>query len=116
MFFIVVALFQLAWAMLVVARPSSLVYFSGGAVNALVVVTWIVSRTSGVPIGPEAGEPEPVGFPDALARGYEVLLVGLVIALVVRRQGRLPGWWAGASWLSGVIGIALTALALTMLA
>jgi hypothetical protein len=115
-FFIAVALFQLAWALLVLLRPSLLVYLSGAVVNALVVVTWIVSRTSGVPVGPEAGEAESVGFPDVLATAYEVLLVALVVALVSRPQGCLPGWRAGASWLSGVIAAALTALALAILA
>jgi hypothetical protein len=115
-FFIAVALFQLAWAMLVLLRPSMLVDLSGAVINALVVVTWVVSRTSGVPVGPEAGEPEPVGFPDVLATAYELLLVVLVLALVSRPQGRLPGWRAGASWLSGVIPAALAALALTILA
>jgi hypothetical protein len=115
-FFSVVALFQLAWAMLVLLRPSLLVYLSGAAVNALVVVTWIVSRTSGVPVGPEAGDPEPVGFPDALATAYELLLVALVVALLSRPQGRLPGRRAGAGWLSGLIAAALTALALAILA
>ena len=115
-FFIAVALFQLAWATLVLLRPSVPVYLSGAAINALVVVTWIVSRTSGIPVGPEAGEPEPVGFPDVLATAYELLLVVLVLALVSRSRGRLPGWRAGASWLSGMIVAALNAVALAILA
>jgi hypothetical protein len=116
LFFIVVALFQLVWALLVLLRPSSLVYLSGAVINALVVVTWIVSRTSGVPVGPEAGEPESIGFPDVLATAYEVLLVALVVALVLRPQRRLQGWPAAAGWLSGVIAATLTALALAVLA
>jgi hypothetical protein len=115
-FFFAVALFQLVWAMLVLVRPSMLAYLSGAVVNALVVVTWVVSRTSGVPVGPEAGEREPVGFPDALATAYELLLVVLVVVLVSRPPGHLPGWRAGASWLPGMIGVALTALALAVLA
>lgn len=116
LFFIVVALFQLVWALLVLVRPSSLVYLSGAVINALVVVTWIVSRTSGVPVGPEAGEPESIGFPDVLATAYEVLLVALVVVLVLRPRRRPPGWPAAAGWLSGVIAAALTALALAVLA
>jgi hypothetical protein len=115
-FFIAVALFQLAWALLVLLRPPVLAYLAGAAVNALVVVTWIVSRTTGVPVGPEAGEAEPVGFPDLLATAYEMLLVALVVALVSRPQGRLLGLGAGARWPSGVIVAALTALALAILA
>jgi hypothetical protein len=115
-FFIVVAVFQLGWALLVLLRPSPLVYPSGAVINALVVVTWIVSRTSGVPVGPEAGEPESIGFPDALATAYEVLLVALVAARMLRPQGRLPRWRAGVGWLPVVIAAALTACALAVLA
>jgi hypothetical protein len=114
-FFIAVALFQLAWAMLVLWRPSILVYLSGAVINALVVVTWVVSRTSGVPVGPEAGEPEPVGFPDVLATAFELLLVVLVVALMSGPVGRQHGWRPGASWLPGMIAAALTALALAIL-
>ena len=68
-FFIAVAFFQLVWALLVVLRPSVLVYASGAVVNGLVVVTWIVSRTNGIPVGPEAGEVEPVGSPGSAGDG-----------------------------------------------
>jgi hypothetical protein len=114
-FFIVVALFQLVWALLVVLRPSVLVYASGAVVNALVVATWIGSRTTGVPVGPEAGEAEPVGFPDMLATAFEVL-VALAVARVYRPRDRLPALRSGFGWSLGVTVAALTALALAILA
>jgi hypothetical protein len=116
LFFIVVALFQLAWALLVLMRPSALVYLSGAVVNSLVVVTWIVSRTSGVPVGPDDGEREPIGFPDVLATAFEVLLVALVVALVLRPRGRVPRWPVATAWLSAAIAALLTACALAVLA
>jgi hypothetical protein len=70
-FFVVVAVLQLVWAVVALLRPSARLWLVGAIGNALVVVTWIVSRTTGVPVGPEAGEPEPVGFVDLLATGYE---------------------------------------------
>jgi hypothetical protein len=116
-FFVVVALFQLAWGLLVLLRPFALVLLSGAVVNALVVATWIVSRTTGVPVGPEAGEAESVGFPDALATGFEAVLVVLAVVVLVRHQVRVPRPWAAArgSWLAGGIVASLTALALALL-
>jgi hypothetical protein len=121
LFFVSIALFQLAWGLLVLIRPSARVYVVGALANALIVVTWIVSRTTGVPIGPEAGEAEAVGFPDALSTAFEIVLVALLAALVVgRRRAQEPthrqfaravaGWGAAA-----VVG-SLTALALVILA
>ena len=46
-FFLGVALFQLAWAVAVVLWPSGRLYLAGAVVNALMVLTWIVSRTRG---------------------------------------------------------------------
>jgi hypothetical protein len=112
LFFIAVAVFQLVWALLVVLRPSVVVYLAGAIVNALVVVTWIVSRTTGVPVGPEAGEAEPVGFPDVLATAFEVLLVVLALVLISQPRDRLTV----VGWPLGVIAGALTALALAILA
>jgi hypothetical protein len=117
-FFVVVALFQLAWAIAVLARPSPALYLIGALVNALVVITWIVSRTVGVPVGPEAGEAESIGLPDALATGYEALLVGAAAALALRAgaAARLrPLGGAIATWTTAVAVVALTALTLALL-
>jgi hypothetical protein len=86
MFFVTIAVFQLGWGVLVLLRPSGLLFLAGAVVNALIVVTWIVSRTSGVPVGPEAGEAEAVGFPDTLSTAFEV---ALVVVLVAWPQGQL---------------------------
>jgi hypothetical protein len=115
-FFIAVAVFQLVWALLVVLRPSVLVYLAGAIVNTLVVVTWIVSRTTGVPVGPEAGEAEPVGFPDVLATAFEVLLVVLALVLISQPRDRLRVQRPVVGWPLGVTAAALTALALAILA
>jgi hypothetical protein len=58
----------------------------------LIVVTWIVSRTSGVPVGPEAGEAEAVGFPDSLSTAFEVAPVLILVALLpIGRLDDRPG-------------------------
>ena len=68
-FFLGVALFQLAWAVAVVLWPSGRVYLAGAVVNGLVVLTRIVSRTTRIPVGPEAGEPEAIGFAGRYGHG-----------------------------------------------
>ncbi len=118
LFFLAVGLFQLAWALLVLLRPSTLLYVSGAFVNALVVVTWIVSRTTGVPVGPEAGEPEAIAFPDSCATAFEVVLVFASAALLFGRPTRAPGRRrarAVAHWAWGLVVASLTALALVVL-
>jgi Na+-transporting methylmalonyl-CoA/oxaloacetate decarboxylase gamma subunit len=119
LFFVSIAVFQVAWALLVLVRPSPPVYLAGAVVNALIVVTWIVSRTTGVPVGPEAGEPEAVGFPDTLASAFEVVLVVALAALVSDRAARRPlssSTRAAGSLGSAAVVVSLTAAALAVLA
>ena len=117
-FFAVVALFQLAWAVAVLAQPSQPLYLAAALVNAGVVLTWIVSRTVGVPVGPEAGEVESIGLPDVLATSYEALLVATAaLALRAGAATRLLRPFAGApgTWITAVAVVALTALTLALL-
>jgi hypothetical protein len=119
LFFLGLGVFQLAWAVLVLAAPSRLLYLVGAVANALVVVLWIVSRTSGVPVGPGAGEAEPVALPDTLATAFEIVLVAVLVLLLVARTSpgvsRLVGRPA-AGWVAALVGAALTALALVNVA
>lgn len=50
-------------------------------VKVITVGIWIWSRTAGLPIGPEAGEPEAIGADDLLATVLEALLVAWVVAV-----------------------------------
>lgn len=77
-FFAAVGWAQLVWAGAVLVRPSRTVALAGIAGNLLVVAVWAVSRTVGVPF---AGPPEPVGVPDGLATGLELLLVCCALML-----------------------------------
>ena len=116
-FFLALGLFQLIWALLVLARPSATLYLAGAVVNAAVIAIWVVSRTTGVPIGPEAGEPEAIGFPDALSTAFEALIVTLAVLVVARPRSILRRWRPApaARWLLPPIVASLTAVALTVL-
>jgi hypothetical protein len=75
LFFAVVAWAQALWAvgLLIVARRALLV--AGLAGNLAVVVTWALSRTVGVPIGPEPWTPEAVGTADLVSTVVELVIV-----------------------------------------
>lgn len=62
-----------------------------------VVAVWVVSRTVGVPFGPGAGEPEPIGVSDAFASMIELVFVA-VVCRIVRPDGRIGRRLA---WLTG---------------
>ena len=90
-FFVVVALAQLGWVVAVVSNPTRMVYVVGALGNALIAVTWVVSRTSGLPFGPEAGEPEPVGIADVVSTAFEVAVVAGTL-LLLRGIERRRSW------------------------
>ena len=86
LFFLGLGAFQIAWGPLVAFRPGRWILLAGAVVNAGVIALWAVSRTTGLPVGPEAGEPEAVGLADGLATGLEALIVVGAIALMLARH------------------------------
>ena len=87
-FFAVVAAAQLAWGAVALARAPRWWLAPGAVGNLLAAVTWVVSRTAGLPVGVYAGIKLPVGFPDALATVLEVAVAAGAAALIIR--GRSP--------------------------
>ena len=75
-FFVVSGTAQLAWALF----PSNAWIGIGG--NALFIALWSVSRTHGLPFGPEPNTPEAVGPVDLVSIGLEL---SAVLALVANR-------------------------------
>jgi FtsP/CotA-like multicopper oxidase with cupredoxin domain len=93
-FFIGLALIQVAFAVAVVARPSRRLLVLGAAGTIGVICIYVVSRTVGMPIAPKPWEPEPVGFPDVAATLLEAVSVLLLLLLSrtprrPRRRGRI---------------------------
>ncbi|MGH2771353.1 MAG: hypothetical protein ACRDJF_12655, partial [Actinomycetota bacterium] len=91
LFFIVVAGLQLLWAGLIVRRPTSSLLAAGALGNGAIAAIWLISRTSGIPFGPEAGIPEPVGLTDSLATAFELLIIGAGAYLLLRRPTPAEG-------------------------
>ena len=96
-FFSVVAWLQALWAVGVIVRPSRGLLLIGLAGNALVILVWLISRTTGLPIGPEAGVPEPAAFVDVTSTNLEVAIVVGTVMLLLRGRPTpsvrgLPVW------------------------
>ena len=66
-FFASIALFQLLWARLVLARTTTPVLVVGIVFNVGAIALWALSRTVGAPVGPHAGEAELVQAADLCA-------------------------------------------------
>ncbi len=117
--FACLAWFQLLWAAAYLARPAPRWASAAVVVNAGVVIVWVWSRTIGLPIGPDPGATEPVGFADALSSAFEALLVlGLLAGgtTLADRVARQPARWGAAVVLATLMVVALTLVALILLA
>ena len=110
LFFAVAAWLQLAWAAVVVARPSPTLLVVGAVGSFAIAVLWLVTRTGGVPAGPAFGETESAAFADVLASVFEVLLGLGAFAMVAARATRLTlGRGVGAVAIAAV-GVAVMTL------
>ena len=84
-FFVLLVLVELALALAVLLRLDRLVLMVTAWVSVATRLLWLVSRTVGLPFGPEAGVPEAVGLPDVACCVLE--LVTLAAAVIVLRHG-----------------------------
>jgi hypothetical protein len=110
-FFVAVALAQLGWVVAVLSNPTLTVYVVGALGNGLIAMTWVISRTTGLPFGPGAGEPEPVGIADVVSTAFELAIVAGTLLLL--RGLELRRAWE-ARFVRPVVAIA--AVAITTLA
>ena len=92
-FFVVIGIAQAGWALLMGTIPGRGLLATGLVGNAAIILIWAVTRTVGLPIGPEPWAPEPVGAWDVLSTGCEVLIVTglLVLFPLVTRFARPAG-------------------------
>jgi hypothetical protein len=103
--------FQFLWAAAVLVRPGRGVLLAGGVVNLGVAAAWVVSRTVGMPVGPDAWTPEAVGLADVAATLFEVAIVAGSVTLLSSAGRRLEaGMTRTAAQLAG-IAIAMTLFA-----
>ena len=110
-FFGVVAAAQVVWGAVAFARAPRWWLSLGAVGNLVVVATWVVSRTAGLPVGEYAHVTLPVGFADGLATALEAVIVVGAAALLVRGRGparslaRSPGVAAAAAVVVGALAL-----------
>jgi hypothetical protein len=111
-FFVAVAAAQLAWGAVALVRAPRWWLALGAVGNLLVVATWAVSRTVGLPVGEYAGITLPVGFADGLATALEAGTAAGAAWLLARGRApaRPPARSPGATIAAAVV---VGALALT---
>jgi hypothetical protein len=79
--FLAAAVFQGVSAMAFLSEPSARTRRLGIVGNLAIVLAWAYTRTVGLPVGQFAGSPEPIGFPDAAAITFELLLIAGLVAM-----------------------------------
>ena len=84
--FVAAGVFQLAWGASVATRDSRRALAVGGLLSLAFVGVWAVSRTVGLPVGPDAFHAEPVGLADLVCCALEVPIG--VVALAMARNPR----------------------------
>lgn len=109
-FFVAVATGQLAWALMAVLRPTRLLLVVGAVGNALVAVAWVVTRTYGSLVGPEATTRAAVGFGDVASTLLEVAIVAGCLGALAG-----PRILAAGSSRRGEVASMVLALGLTLL-
>jgi hypothetical protein len=109
-FFVGSGIAQLVWPLWLVFRRWRPLFLLAALGNAAIVALWAVDRIWGLPLGPTPWKPDPVGFGDSVTAGFELLLVAICVALLVRERTARLGR-ASVLWLT--VGVtALTALSL----
>lgn len=111
LFFGVAAWLQLAWAAIVIARPSLRLLLGGAIANFAIAALWLVTRTGGIPIGPAAGETESATLIDAIATAFEVALgLGVFVAAAVHSERLTFRRWLAAA---AILAVAVAVVVLT---
>jgi hypothetical protein len=109
LFFVSIALFQLIWAAVVLARTTGPVLAAGIMLNVGAIALWCLSRTAGAPFGPHAGQAELVQAADLCALLLQIYVVmGAGWALYRGRQGQsIPAFGNAIVLLSAIAVVAL---------
>lgn len=80
-FFVVIGTLQLVLAVAVVSRGRRRVYQATIVVSLGILAVWAEPRLIGVPVGPDAWQPEPVGRADLISSVAEAVTVLLVLPM-----------------------------------
>jgi hypothetical protein len=106
-----IAVAQLGWGAWAYAAPSRATFRTGIGLAGGVAVLWLVSRTVGLPVGPETWQPEAAGVADVAATALEALIAVMCAAFLTAfpqgsSGGALPAPWGR---LRPLVMVAMTA-------
>ena len=107
--------FQLGAAWLIVTRPSRLILRVTLLVNLALIATWILSRTTGLPLGAHAWHAETVAFVDGACVAMEAALV-IACGVLATRPSFGREWSMSPVVFGAVVPVAVIALATAALA
>ena len=113
-FFVVLGAAELALGLAVLVRLDRLVLGAVVVASVVPLGLWLVSRTVGLPVGPETWTPEAVGLADVMCCLLEVVTLAAALA-VWRYRGRLartPGGSAHARAIAVLCLVAVTTIGL----
>src|SRR3954452_1283231 len=110
LFFVALAVVEALLALAVAAAPGMTTHRAAIALSLATIALWTVSRTLGVPVGPQPWVPEPIGRADAVATLLELTTAVALSPLVLPFPGRGASGVAVA--LVAIAGFAATAFAL----
>jgi hypothetical protein len=110
--FVLLAVVQVAWGIALYRSPHRNLLIAGVIGSLCVLAVWVLSRTSGLPIGPQPGEPEELGLLDIMASADAI---ALVLLAALRLSGRPLGGgrvgWAVRAGFGGLILLSSMVLA-----
>ena len=110
-FFFVSGWLQLAWSALAPRSVDRRLLWVGLAGNLVVVAVWVVSRTTGLPFGPDPGEAEAIGSADLVSTTLEVIAAaGCAVALVAETRPAGTTRWLVAAAVAATTAYALLAV------
>jgi hypothetical protein len=78
------AAFQLLWGVVAFKRLPWAAAYAAVAVNGATVALWMLTRTAGLPVGPDAGTVEAAALPDLAATALEIILMACALWAVHR--------------------------------
>jgi hypothetical protein len=89
LFFLAVSICQFVGGAALLFWNDRRLYWTGIVGTAIVLLIWTISRTVGVPIGPDGAGPERIGVLDGISVVLEVALIWYLVQLV-RHPGPAP--------------------------
>jgi hypothetical protein len=118
-FFLAVGIAQIIWAVVALASDKPPWLALTAWCNFAIVVLWAVTRTTGLPFGPEPGQAEAVGRADVLCCVLELVVFGALMVVPrlaardERSAGRRPvGTFVALMFVGALVSAAITTPAL----